>query len=135
MFKPLYERYILNGRGDLPPPGLFQKDYEALAFFMLFPYGVGHWSGPARDANSIDDYVQCRLRVADARWRKSLNWLLWALTMVTTEKSRYMISFALWAMHDQIKARHVGIGLVQIQIELEEAWESVRVVGDKLELV
>ncbi len=54
--------------------------------------------------------------------------------MVKEEQSRWMLSYALWAGHDQIKARHIGKGLIQLKTNYRVTWEPVRRGGDVLEL-
>lgn len=135
-FGPIYAQCIKSGRGPLPAPAPFVKDYEAAAFVMLFPYGIGHWQGLDGHGTRVtfDEYVQYRLQVHNSPHKRRANWLLWALTMVTKEKSRWMISYALWAGHGEIKARHIGQGLIHLKTNYRINWEPVRRVGDKLEL-
>lgn len=120
-----------------PTPRLSSKTTKlGPSFFMLFPYGTGHWQGldghPTR--LTFDEYAQYRLQVHNSPFKRSVNWLLWALTMVKEEKSRWMLSYALWAGCDQITARHIGKGLIQLKTNYRVNWEPVRRVGDVLEL-
>jgi len=128
----LYGRYINPPGSPVVPPAPFVENYEAMAFFMLYPYGQGHWLGPKGHPDmTFDEFVQARLQLGDSRFRSSPQWLTWALTRVEEESTKMRIAYLLYR-HFGVKARHVGNGKVQVKADFRVPWEPVTLVDGQL---
>ncbi|KAJ7442262.1 hypothetical protein FB451DRAFT_1057732 [Mycena latifolia] len=107
-----------------PPATPLVPDYEAMAFITLFPYGVGHYLGPEKQNGlTFDQYALHRLRLADARFRNSADWLTWTLSRTADPELMKAINCVLVALHKQ-KARHLGEGRVEV-LPLNEGFKRI----------
>lgn len=87
-----------------------------MMFFMLFPYGVGHWLGPTGHPTPLtfEQYATHRLCSVDRqRFIEEPNWLTWALTQSDDREFAATINCVL-AVHHGLKARHLGKGDLEI---------------------
>ncbi|KAJ7606136.1 hypothetical protein DFH06DRAFT_1251695 [Mycena polygramma] len=97
----------------LPSATPLVPNHEALAFFMLFPYGTGHYLGPEQQRGlTFEQYALHRLNLADERFRHSAEWLTWVLTRTADAELAKAVNCVLVTLHKQ-KARHLGGGEVQ----------------------
>ncbi|KAJ7155406.1 hypothetical protein C8R43DRAFT_949674 [Mycena crocata] len=108
----------------LPSATPLVPDFEAMHFFMLFPYGTGHYLGAKKQGGlTFDEYALHRLNMADARFRDSADWLTWALTRTSDPGLAKAINCMLVHLHKQ-KARHLGGGRVQV-LRLGEEFKKI----------
>jgi hypothetical protein len=118
----------------LAPPLPFEPDVEAMIFLTLFPYGTGHYRGPEghKVPMTFEEYVEHRLAIDDERFRRSSQWLIWALSHTGSRDLAATINCALVILHG-VKARHLGNGSLQT-IQISDDFAVRKLVNGKLVL-
>ncbi|KAI1323443.1 hypothetical protein F5Y16DRAFT_403463 [Xylariaceae sp. FL0255] len=96
-----------------PPLKLNDKNYEAMAFVTLFPFGYGHYLPDDADPDfTFEKYVVSRLNMYPGRFQNHQGWLQWVLTQTDSKELAALVNLVLLGVHG-FKAKHLGEGRLQ----------------------